>query len=323
MDEKEKQFQILKRRAIIQDIFILIGIMITLLFAAFLIVTLYYWSYSATIQFKIKEVIALFILISLIPFLAIFFSYDDAFKISLPKTNIIFNNYINKNLITPAIKTQKFKNLKYDYNKSKDKFLSKILCSYDSYGMLSYNDQAINNIKIEGEYKNHNFCFKNVAMACFGNITLKMIRREITKGFYIAIDYETNLPKIVITSKNIGITLPRSKYVKSKTNNEYFDEKYDFYLENPQKITKEVGIELLYKIIKLEEKLENPILNQGPKGYRKIIIAIINNKIYIGVKTYRLLFKPYYLKKETYEEIKNRFTEESNIIKEILNIFIN
>ena len=150
-----------------------------------------------------------------------------------------------------------------------------------------------------------------------------MIRREITKGFYIAIDYETNLPKIVITSKNIGITLPRSKYVKSKTNNEYFDEKYDFYLENPQKITKEVGIELLYKIIKLEEKLENPILNQGPKGYRKIIIAIINNKIYIGVKTYRLLFKPYYLKKETYEEIKNRFTEESNLIKEILDIFIN
>ena len=53
MDEKEKQFQILKRRAIIQDIFILIGIMITLLFAAFLIVTLYYWSYGATIQFKI------------------------------------------------------------------------------------------------------------------------------------------------------------------------------------------------------------------------------------------------------------------------------
>ena len=314
MDEKEKQFQILKRRAIIQDIFILIGIMITLLFASFIIVTLYYWSYDATIQFKIKEVIALFILISLISFLAIFLFYD-VFKISLPKTNIIFNNYINKNLITPAIKTQKFKNLKYDYNKSKDKFLSKILCLYDSFGILSYNEQATNNIKIEGEYKQHNFCFKN--------ITLKMIRREIAKGFYIAIDYETNLPKIVITSKNIGITLPRSKYIKSKTNNEYFDEKYDFYLENPQKITKEVGIELLYKIIKLEEKLENPILNQGPKGYRKIIIAIINNKIYIGVKTYRLLFKPYYLKKETYEEIKNRFTEESNLIKEILNIFIN
>ena len=314
MDEKEKQFQILKRRAIIQDIFILIGIMITLLFAAFLIVTLYYWSYGATIQFKIKEVIALFILISLIPVSEIFLFYD-VFKISLPKTNIIFNNYINKNLITPAIKTQKFKNLKYDYNKSKDKFLSKILCLYDSSGILLYNERATNNIKIEGEYKQHNFCFKN--------ITLKMIRREITKGFYIAIDYETNLPKIVITSKNIGITLPRSKYVKSKTNNEYFDEKYDFYLENPQKITKEVGIELLYKIIKLEEKLENPILNQGPKGYRKIIIAIINNKIYIGVKTYRLLFKPYYLKKETYEEIKNRFTEESNLIKEILDIFIN